>query len=108
MPQTCVLYPHNKTRTLKHYQWQIPSVFSGSALSTSNILYHSSGVLKRSETTDELDPLKGLTRLLTLGMDGRDMRVKAQESYSLWEEITGETPRELDWSSLVATLAFIY
>ena len=49
-----------------------------------------------SETTDELNPLKGLTRLLTLGMDGRDMRVKAQESYSLWEEITRETPRELD------------
>ena len=49
-----------------------------------------------TETTDELDPLKGFTRLLTLGRDGRGLRANTQESYSLREEITGETPRELD------------
>ena len=32
------------------------------------------------ETTNELDPLKGLTRLLTLGKMERDLRAKAQES----------------------------
>ena len=43
--------------------------------------------MKVSETTNELDPLKGLTRLLTLGDNGRGFESRGSRSYSLREEI---------------------
>ena len=62
-----------------------------------------------NETTVSLNPLKGLN----LGCLLDESREGERESLGLKSFIQGrksygETPRELDWSSLVVTLAFIY
>ena len=57
---------------------------------TKHICY---GTHIQPETTNELDPLKGLTRLLTLGKMERDLRAKAQESYLMWGDLWGNSKR---------------
>ena len=58
------------------------------------------------ETTKGFDPLKGLAVIAYF------WEIEGGEGYLslrvLFDEAFGETPRELDWSSLAATLAFIY
>ena len=48
------------------------------------------------ETTNELNPLKGLTRLLTLVKDGEEGGENHWDSRVLFRGAIGETPRELD------------